>query len=317
MGKPTLKCPSCDSKNVIRKGTALLKYSTSQVYLCKDCGKKFREQRLANKTYRPKVITAALTHYNLGHTIAETVRYTNRRFKVKVSPSSVHSWIREFSDICAYHRVRDRVIRKFGRDIIVSREFDHHGLNYNFRYHRGKLDLLPAKFNALKTYVRSFENGCPDYYKDDERPSQLKIDLKIERGTKFNQACRLAALALTAKRTNYERHTLVENFMLINDSTTVACEVPVWFWEKNLDAGIFGHIDVLQVRYDRIYVMDYKPGAKRENVQKVASQLFFYASGLSFRTKIPLEKFSCAWFDDEVYYEFSPRESTIKYRQEV
>jgi len=73
--------------------------------------------------------------------------------------------------------------------------------------------------------------------------------------------------------------------MLINDSTTIACEVPVWFWEKNLNAGIFGHIDVLQVRFGLIYVMDYKPGAIHENVQKVASQLLFYSSGLSFRTK--------------------------------
>jgi transposase-like protein len=306
-------CPSCGSKKIIKKGTARLKYGTSQVYLCKDCGKKFREERLSNKSYQPKVITAALSYYNLGYTIEETVKHINRRFKVKVSKSSVHGWIKEFSDICAYHRIRDKVIKKFGKDIIVSKDFEHHGLNYNFKYHRGKLDLLPAEFKPLKDYVRSFEKGCPDYYKDDERPSQLKIDLKVERGTKFNQACRLAALALTAKRTNYERHSLVENFMLFNDSTTIACEVPVWFWEKNLHAGIFGHIDVLQVRFGKIYIMDYKPGAKEENVQKVASQLFFYASGLSFRTKLPLDRFQCAWFDDQVYYEFNPRDSKIKY----
>jgi len=103
--------------------------------------------------------------------------------------------------------------------------------------------------------------------------------------------------------------------MLINDSTTIACEVPVWFWEKNLNAGIFGHIDVLQVRFGLIYVMDYKPGAIHENVQKVASQLLFYSSGLSFRTKIPLDKFRCAWFDDEVYYEFNPRKANVKYHR--
>ena len=306
-------CPSCHSKKIIRKGTARLKYGTSQTYLCKDCGKKFRDKRLSHKSYKPKVITAALSHYNLGYTIDETVRYVNRRFKVKTSKSTVHDWIKEFADVCTYHRIRDRIIKKFGKEIIVSKDFEHHGLNYNFKYHRGKLDLLPAEFNALKDYDRSFENGCPDYYKNDERPSQLKIELKIKRGTKFNQACRLSALALTAKRTNYERHSLVENFMLINDSTTIACEVPVWFWEKNLDTGIFGHIDVLQVRYGSIYVMDYKPGASHENVQKVASQLLFYSSGLSFRTKIPLDKFRCAWFDDNVYYEFNPREANVKY----
>jgi len=312
MKKP-VACPVCQSKHVIKKGTARLKFGSSQIYLCKDCGKKFREKRLSHKSYKPKVITAALTHYNLGYTIDETVKYTNRRFKVKTSKSTVHDWIKEFSDICAYHRIRAKIIKKFGKDIIVSKDFEHHGLNYNFKYHRGKLNILSSEFNALKEYVKAFENGCPEYYKDDERPSQLKIDMKINRGTKFNQACRLSALALTAKRTNYERHSLVENFMLINDSTTIACEVPVWFWEKNLNAGIFGHIDVLQVRFGLIYVMDYKPGAIHENVQKVASQLLFYSSGLSFRTKIPLDKFRCAWFDDNVYYEFNPREANVKY----
>ena len=59
--------------------------------------------------------------------------------------------------------------------------------------------------------------------------------------------------------------------------------------------------------------MDFKPGAKRENEQKVASQLFLYASGLSFRTRLPLDKFRCAWFDDSVYYEFSPKEAKVRF----
>lgn len=104
---------------------------------------------------------------------------------------------------------------------------------------------------------------------------------------------------------------MVEKFMLINDSSTVACEVPVWFWEKNLDSGISWHIDLLQIRNKRIYVMDFKPDAQKENEQRVASQLFLYASGLSFRTGIGLGRFRCAWFDDKNYYEFSPKEVNV------
>ena len=106
---------------------------------------------------------------------------------------------------------------------------------------------------------------------------------------------------------------MVENFMLINDSSTIACEVPVWFCEKNLDIGISGHIDILQIRNGLIYVLDFKPGAKREKDIKVASQLFLYASGLSFRTGIPLDRFRCAWFDDSIYYEFNPRDAEIRF----
>jgi hypothetical protein len=58
-------------------------------------------------------------------------------------------------------------------------------------------------------------------------------------------------------------------------------------------------------------LLDYKPDAKRENRKTVASQLFLYASGLSFRTKIPLAKFRCAWFDQNNYYEFNPDEQNF------
>ena len=129
----------------------------------------------------------------------------------------------------------------------------------------------------------------------------------------YNNACRLAGFALKVCSANPERHTAVENFMLINDSSTVACEVPVWLWEKNLDMGISGHIDVLQIRGSKIYVLDFKPNALGENEQKVASQLFWYASGLSFRTKIPLSNFRCAWFDDRNYFEFIPIDAKVKF----
>ena len=36
--------------------------------------------------------------------------------------------------------------------------------------------------------------------------------------------------------------------MLINDKATIACEVPVWHWEKEIYKGVTGHIDMLQVR---------------------------------------------------------------------
>jgi len=98
------------------------------------------------------------------------------------------------------------------------------------------------------------------------------------------------------------------------DSSTIACEVPIWLWEKNLDLGISGHIDLLQIRQDKIFILDFKPGAQKENEQEVASQLFWYASGLSFRTSIPLKDFTCAWFDDQVYFEFDPVEVKRRFR---
>ena len=73
-----------------------------------------------------------------------------------------------------------------------------------------------------------------------------------------------------------------------------------------MDVGVSGHIDILQIRQGKIFILDLKPGAFKENEEKVTSQLYLYALGLSFRTKIPLSMFRCAWFDENDYYEFSP-----------
>lgn len=58
-------------------------------------------------------------------------------------------------------------------------------------------------------------------------------------------------------------------------------------------------------------MLDYKPAAAKENEMKVASQLYQYALGLSFRIGIPLKMMRCAWFDEQVYYEFSPVEAKV------
>jgi len=57
--------------------------------------------------------------------------------------------------------------------------------------------------------------------------------------------------------------------------------------------------------------LDFKPDVAKENENKVASQLYLYASGLSFGTGIPLKEFRCAWFDEYNYFEFSPIDTKV------
>ena len=262
---------------------------------------------MKSKIYNPKVITSAITYYNLGNTLKQTANLVNRRFKVKVSKSSVYSWVKEFSGICTYGKLRPRVIKKYKNKIIYAFSFQHSGLTYDFRHHRPKLEMLCSGFPALARYLKDMKSKCPsDIFKENKRCSQLQIDVKIKKDKRFNHACRLAEVALKACSRNKERHNVVEEFMLVNDSSTIACEIPVWFWDKKLDVGICGHVDILQIRQGKIYVLDFKPNAKKEKESKVASQLYLYALGLSFRTRISLTKFRCAWFDENVYYEFSP-----------
>jgi len=305
-----IKCPKCNKKNIIRYG----KYKGKQVYFCKDCDKKFIRSKFKNKTYSPSVIINAISYYNLGKTLDETVKLVNRQYKIKVSKSSVHSWINEFSQFCSYKKIRSSVLKNYKSSdkIIESFSFQHSGLTYNFTYHKAKLDMLCVKFSSLVKYIINMKNECPsDFFNENKRCSQLRLDIDFRKKKKYNQACKLADFALKACSFNTKRHGVLEKFMLINDSSTIACEVPVWFWEKHLDVGICGHIDILQVRRGNIYVLDYKPNASKENDNKVASQLFLYATGLSFRTNIPLMRFRCAWFDENNYYEFNPFEQNF------
>ena len=105
--------------------------------------------------------------------------------------------------------------------------------------------------------------------------------------------------------------------MLINDSATIAIELPVFLdpneltrkkqkiFGMELKDTLTGHLDILQVRFNHIHVLDYKPDAKKGD-RKAAEQVFLYALALSKRTNIPLENFICAYFDDRNYYQFKP-----------
>ena len=106
----------------------------------------------------------------------------------------------------------------------------------------------------------------------------------------------------------------IENFFLTNDSNTVAIEVPEYIkpdeLTKNekkdygieLDEPLSGHIDILQQRFTKIHILDYKPEAKKTD-KATAEQLFLYELAFSKRTGIPLRKITSAYFDQDNYYQ--------------
>jgi hypothetical protein len=175
-------------------------------------------------------------------------------------------------------------------------------------YHKFKLISYGNKYPGLIDYIKGFEKGCPDlFFEIGKRCSQplFKVDIKPAR--KKNLACNMAGFAIKTARDNRDRHNMVETFMLINDKATVACEIPVWYWEKSVDSGITGHIDILQIRGGKVFILDYKPNASKE--KKAVQQLYHYAVALGFRTKVPFEKIMCAWFDENDYYEYCPADA--------
>jgi hypothetical protein len=136
----------------------------------------------------------------------------------------------------------------------------------------------------------------------------------------------LAALALQIAASNTKRHDAIERFMLLNDSATLAVEVPIYLTPDDFAAlrrqgftfpfgthPITGHIDLLQVRSGYVRILDYKLEAKAE--KHVVTQLTIYALAFSRRTGIPVKFFSCAWFDENDYFEFFPLPAVYPQRQ--
>jgi hypothetical protein len=137
---------------------------------------------------------------------------------------------------------------------------------------------------------------------------------------KENAATQLAALIIPSVGNNKLRHESLQRFMLANDSSTVAVEIPVWMTADDIaeierrygidlaagdsSAAVTGHIDFLQVRNGAIHILDYKPDAR---TNRPIAQLAIYALALSSRTGLNLFDIKCAWFNEEEYCEFFPR----------
>ena len=138
------------------------------------------------------------------------------------------------------------------------------------------------------------------------RVSELANTINIPkpniRSVKNSPATRMTDLALELAKTKSERHEKVEEFFLTNDSATVAVEVPVYLTEKEsgYKKPLTGHIDLIQVRSNRIHIMDYKP----DQSGNVINQLTLYAKCLKKRIK--LSNITCAYFDENDYYQFTP-----------
>jgi len=308
----TAICPNCKSRNVVKKGKRKTKFRDRQLYQCKDCNTRFTDQTLKHMMYSPQVIIHALNCYHLGCTLQETSKQVNRKFKVKTSKSTVHFWVHEFQKLCPISCMRNNFTDY--KDVLFTKRFEHENLDYLFMYHKYKLDFLTKDcFPGLASYITSFERGCPDvFFEVGQRCSKPMFEVQVNSKEQVNLACRIAGFAISAAGKNLERHKIVERFMIINDTATIACEVPVWYWDKKIDSGVTGHIDLIQVRNNLVYIVDYKPSASKE--KDAVNQLYHYASALSYRAKIPLDKIRCAWFDEDSYYEYSPVDASVKIR---
>lgn len=193
----------------------------------------------------------------------------------------------------------------------------HEGGNYHYRIHNQKLNNLAMNHVGLIGYLnRTFEKRPDDYFLKGPRSSELKFKLNELNmyqiiGHEVNDLC---SMGLKINKDKYKtNHLKVQSFMLENDDKTIAVEIPLWIEKEELknfngifksDEPLTGHIDILRIENDNIWVWDYKPNAFEEKY--AATQVFLYALMLSKRTNIPLSKFRCGYFDETYAFIFKP-----------
>ncbi|UCG70089.1 MAG: hypothetical protein JSV09_03475 [Thermoplasmata archaeon] len=301
-------CPKCSSsETIIKSGTRKIRNETAQLYFCKSCQKRFTDRRLPHTSYPPKVILAALTYFNQGHTLDMTVRTMRRRFKAKIPVSTLNNWINRYGDELPSTKLRKKYDLDPNQIIKTRRLF--HPQPYLFKVHTLKLNIKGKQFPELKQYINSMLNNPMDHLfqskkvlRASEFANTLNIPKPAIRTVKDSPACRMTDLALELAKTKSERHNQVEEFFLVNDSATIAVEVPVYLTEKEsgFKKPLTGHIDLIQVRGNRIHILDYKP----EKGGNVLNQLAIYAKGLKKRTG--LSNITCAYFDQNGYFQFKP-----------
>lgn len=340
-------CPFCDGRQIVKRGLRKNSYRHLQIYWCRDCGKYFSPLAgLKRVKYPPRLIARALCLYYLGYSQADTVQQIAAETRITVPRRTLSDWIAGCRPITTFHCLRPAAVRIFSRQMIRERTLEHQQV-YQYKLHRAKLALAAGGHTAhvkerLSAYLFSvFADDFPHHLFQAEGPGDLEQQgeaparareaattlrssqvnfeiLPLTPVARQNLANDLAALGLLMARRNRDRHPCVQDFMLANDSSTIACEVPVYLAREEIAAyrasGFFlalaevgkpitGHIDIVQLRNGLIYLLDYKP--KAATIDPV-NQLLVYALALASRTRLPVKLFKCAWFDDHDYFEFFP-----------
>jgi len=328
--KANPQCPYCNNPSK-KKGFKKNKQRIIQRYLCKSCNKSFTSQHPTqkSKTYPLKTILTAISSYNLG----TPLRKITSQNKEAIPSSTILNWIKTIN--LPMNRLRNKIKNIPKHNIIIKQKFIHHKQPFLYQYHSLKLDFA-KKFPTLLHYLTNldlpkniFENSKRISETSRETPTKggdeqgvapfgvasrisnevrnpspaiglvgvSKLSLNNEITQKQNYAVELAKLAAAITKDNKQRHNIIENFMLTNDTATIAAEVPVYF------ENFTGHIDILQIRFHKLYILDYKP--EPINKQQTINQLKLYRKALSKRTSIPEHKFKLAFFNDTGYYEIN------------
>ncbi len=301
-----MKCPNCSSKKTIKSGLRSTSKGRIQKYYCKECQTHFSNTKRPKTQYPEKVILYTLQLYNKGYPIKEAKKLTGKKYHYSPPDTTVYSWINRYKNTLTFLKLR----KKYDIDpsnLTTTHNFQHQQV-YPFTYHHLKLNIHSKQRSELRRYINWIERSLKrDMFLKGPRCSSTKLQIEPNIEQKDNITPNLAKLALDSRPSNTQKtpHETVEDFFLYNDSTTVATELPVFInpdeCDLKIDDPITGHIDIVQIRYDNLYILDYKPNLNRP--ERHASQLLLYKQAINHRTSIPEDKIHTAVFNQHGYYE--------------
>ena len=303
-----MKCPNCHKhESVVKHGIRNTSKGAIQRYFCRTCEKSFSGSTVPHTKYPLNVIMYTLEQYNRGYPVEIAKKRTGKKYQYSPPIQTIYSWIQRYKPILTFLKLR----KNYNIDpttLTTTHNFQHQQV-YPFTYHHLKLNIHSKQRPELRRYINWLERSLDrKMFLSGPRCSSLKIEHNTSVKQKDNISPNLTRLALNSqpKNTKKSPHEIVQDFFLINDSTTVATELPVFInsseTDLEVDEPITGHIDIVQIRYDNHFILDYKPNLNRP--EQYASQLILYKEAIQRRTSIPEDKIKMAVFNEYGYYEF-------------
>ncbi|MHA1283740.1 MAG: hypothetical protein ACTSQP_14675 [Promethearchaeota archaeon] len=220
--------------------------------------------------------------------------------------------------------------------MLKKRDFYHQRIKYSFHFHHERLKYLSSKkkeFKKLEYYLYEIYKGnIPNYIfnsKEIQRISQFKIKgikssflrsftkkLVRENKIKIYDSNFILSQYVNCVFENFKKnnfsfkpgHAPILKNILIKDNSSIAIEIPIW--TKINNSYLTGHIDLLQIKQNNIFIIDYKPeGNFLSSLPQVATY------GLIIKKILNLNNINCISFNRKEAWEYPPEILTtdIKY----
>jgi len=305
-----MDCPNCSgSDHIIKTGKRKTKKGSVQKYRCMECGRSFSDSVDPYSNYPLRIILHSLELYNQGHSASSVKTIIGKRYKISPPLNTIYSWTKRFENDLSFIKIRKK-LKLDPESIIRTKNFQHRQI-VSFSYHPLKVNYQSRENPGIGRYVNWIERSLPDrIFLEGPRMSEWNTQTDAEILPLKNNLPHLTRLALE-RSSDPNPHIAIENFFLINDSSTVATEVPVFLnpdETQNTPIPITGHIDLLQARFGKVYVLDYKPNLNNPLVH--SSQILLYREAIHRRMNIPKERIDAIVFNEHGSFEIREKQHT-------